>query len=157
MRLRELKEKDITHLKKILEQSEMFTFEEVECALELANIFLKDKDQKDYFFTCIADDNDNFIGYACFGPIPLTKGSYDLYWIAVEPKHQRKGIGKILLDDVERILKEKKARILFVETSSQEKYKKTRDFYIKNNYTEAARIIDYYSIGDHMITFQKKL
>ena len=33
----------------------------------------------------IAEDDSSMVGYACFGEIPCTVGSYDLYWIVVDP------------------------------------------------------------------------
>ncbi len=32
-----------------------------------------------------------------YGPTPLTLGTFDLYWMAVDPKAQGHGIGKALV------------------------------------------------------------
>ena len=44
------------------------------------------------------------MGYACYGPIAVTIGSYDLYWIAVDQSCQGKGLGKVLLAEAERLI-----------------------------------------------------
>ena len=96
-------------------------------------------------------------GFACYGPIPLTEGVYDLYWIAVDPAAQKKGIGRYLLGYVEREIKKQGGRMLLIETSSQESYGATIRFYEKSGYQLAARIKDFYRIGDDKLVFSKVL
>ncbi len=35
-------------------------------------------------------------GFLIYGPTPMTRFAFDLYWVAVDPAHQKKGIGRIL-------------------------------------------------------------
>jgi len=126
------------------------------CALELIDISLRHPEQKDYDFLCAVDEKDQAMGYACFGPVPLTKGTYDLYWIAVDPVRQGLGLGSQLLKRVEEEVTKRQARMLLIETSSQPKYTQTRNFYLKNGYVEVSRIKDFYALGDDRVTYQKK-
>src|SRR4029077_14280504 len=69
------------------------------------------------------------IGYVCYGATPGTDRVYDLYWIATRPKFQNRGSGSMLLDEVERRLRQREARLLVVETSSRSDYAGSRQFY----------------------------
>ncbi len=118
--------------------------------MELIDIYIKDKEQKDYeiFVDAFNNEEDGDIrGYVCIGPRPLTTGTYDLYWIAVNPKVQSKGIGSGLIRYIEDHIKEKKGRLILIETSSKNSYEKERKFYEKNFYQELVNIKDFYSPG----------
>lgn len=96
-------------------------------------------------------------GYACFGQTPGTDGTFDLYWIAVDPAHHRGGTGTRLLGDVERQLATRGARLLVIETSSRDDYGGTRRFYDERGYSPAARIADFYSPGDDRLILTKRI
>lgn len=97
------------------------------------------------------------VGYACFGPTPCTDRTYDLYWIAVHPRAQRTGAGRALMDDVERRLAKRGARLVVIETSSRDDYAPTRRFYRKRGYEEAARVRDFYAPADDRVVFTRRL
>ena len=85
--IRNLVEKDRKKIEKILVDTNNFNDEEIRVAMELIDIYLNDKGQKDY--EIFVDEEDNELkGYVCVGPRPLTVGTYDLYWIAVNPEVQ---------------------------------------------------------------------
>jgi hypothetical protein len=63
---------------------ENFNPAEVDCALELVDIYLNDPKQLDYNVVVAEESIAGVHAYACWGPVPLTKGTYDLYWIAYE-------------------------------------------------------------------------
>ena len=96
-------------------------------------------------------------GYACAGPTPATEGTFDLYWLAVDPTAQGKGIGTTLVRAVERELRDRGARMLLVETSSRPDYSNTRAFYARCGYNEAARITDFYAPADDRIMLTTRL
>ena len=48
-------------------------------------------------------------------------------------------------------------RGIWVETSGQEKYQPTRDFYTHNNYHVEAILKDFYGPGDDKFIFVKRL
>lgn len=141
----------------ILKRTDMFTASEIDVAMELIDIFLNNSAQKDYVI-CIAENGSSKLaGYVCYGPTPATEGTFDLYWIAVDPEMQGKGIGKKLLVFAEEQIAASKGRQVIIETSSRAKYMPTRDFYLKNDYSLEARIRDFYAIGDDRMIFVKKL
>ncbi len=110
----------------------------------------------DYSFLGAFTPDDELIGYACYGPTPGTEGTYDLYWIAVDPAAHGTGIGTILLSEVERRLEGHRARLLVVETSSRSDYAQTRNFYGRRGFAESARVRGFYAPGDDRIIFTKR-
>jgi ribosomal protein S18 acetylase RimI-like enzyme len=108
------------------------------------------------FVGSFADDG-TLTGYACFGQTPATEGTFDLYWIAVDPEHHRAGAGTQLLRDVERQLAERHARLLVVETSSRDDYADTRRFYERRGYSRAAAVADFYSPGEDRLILTKRI
>ena len=136
----------------ILVATKSFRDEEIDVALELF-----DDQGVDYEFIGAFSGDGDLIGYACYGATPGTVGTYDLYWIAVHPEHQGEGGGSRLLDEVERRLNEREARLLVIETSSRTDYESTRRFYERRGYGEYARISDFYAFGDDRVIYAKRL
>jgi D-alanine-D-alanine ligase len=95
------------------------------------------------------------LGYACYGPIPLTRASWDLYWIAVAPTAQRRGVGRRLLAEAERRAAAAGAGAFYVDTSGRADYAPTRDFYAACGYRVAASLPDFYAPGDAKVIFVK--
>ncbi|MDQ3021834.1 MAG: GNAT family N-acetyltransferase [Bacteroidota bacterium] len=156
--IRKLIESDREKIKDILADTNNFNEEEIKIALELIDIYIGDEEQKDYEIFVDADDQGNELrGYVCIGPRPLTEGTYDLYWIAVNPKVQSKGLGSGLISFIEDHLKEKKGRLILIETSGKDSYEKERRFYEKNLYRELVNIKDFYKIGDSLVVYGKYL
>ncbi len=134
-----------------------FNRDEIDCALELVDIYLNHRDQRDYNLVVSENQQGEVSGYACWGPTPLTRGTYDLYWIATHPEAQGKGVGAGLMAYVEDRVREQEGRLLILETSSKESYGKTVDFYQRLGYQEASRITDFYDVGDDKLVFVKRL
>jgi GNAT superfamily N-acetyltransferase len=157
--IRKLISEDREKIKNILIGTDNFNEEEIKIAIELVDIYLNDKDQKDYeIFTDEDEDGtENVRGYVCIGPRPLTSGTFDLYWIAVNPNVQSKGIGSGLIKYIEDHLKGKNGRLILIETSGKPSYEKERKFYEKNLYTELVNIKDFYSLGDSLVVYGKYL
>jgi len=157
MKVRSLVEKDRARLLSILIRTRSFTSAEIDVAMELIDSVLKDPTQKDYHIDCLVDDQDQAIGYICYGPAPMTEGTFDLYWIAVDPDFQEKGAGSKLLSFLEGVLKSQRGRLMLADTSTVPHYEKTQRFYLKNGFKEVARVPDYYRPGNDKVTFCKKL
>jgi ribosomal protein S18 acetylase RimI-like enzyme len=96
-------------------------------------------------------------GFAYYAPAAMTERSWYLYWIAVMKERHSQGIGGSLLKHVEAAVREQNGRILFIETSSLDHYEPTRRFYDRQGYEETGVLRDYYSEGDHMVVFRKKM
>jgi len=140
----------------MLGRIEQFTPDEVRCALELVDLALERPAQPDYLFR-IAADGDALWGYICYGPTPMTEGTFDLYWVATSPEARTRGVGSALVLAMEADLRARGARLIRVETSAQEAYGKTRAFYARNHYAEAARIPDFYKPGDDLVMLTKRI
>jgi ribosomal protein S18 acetylase RimI-like enzyme len=155
MLIRKFEKDDIAQLAEIVRATKVFHEEEVDVAIELMEIAANEKDQKDYFLYSYVDESGILQGYYCVGPTPMTKSTYDLYWIAVHPRMHRKKIGRDLLEHCEQQVKGMGGTLLVVETSSQMKYEPTRKFYLRHQYTETAHIKDYYAPGDDLVIYTK--
>ena len=97
------------------------------------------------------------LGYTCFGPIPATLSSFDLYWIAVAPRQQRRGIGQDLMQETERLARQQGATRMFVDTAGRLEYAPTRAFYERMGYRVEASIADFYAPGDAKVIYAKNL
>jgi ribosomal protein S18 acetylase RimI-like enzyme len=96
------------------------------------------------------------VGWICCGPTPCTLGTYDLYWMAVDPAAQGVGIGSSLLRAMEGRLAGS-ARLIVVETAGRPDYRPTRAFYEALGYRKAAIIPDFYAPGDDQVVYVKTL
>jgi len=170
MRLSCLRPVDRERVSELLITTAAFSSEEVAVALELFDAtyprcrpersegpaFAVDE-PADYEFLGAFDDDSLLLGYACFGPTPSTDGTWDLYWLAVDPAAQGRGAGRALVREVERLLVARQARLLAVETSSRESYAHSREFYARCGYTEVARVPDFYAPADDRIILTTRL
>lgn len=157
MKIRPLAQSDRARLHAMLLETGVFTPEEIEVAMELIDIVLKDPHQEDYKIDCVASDEDQAIGYICYGPVPMTQGTFDLYWIVVDPRSQGQGVGSKLLRFLEGVVRERKGRMILIDTSSIPQYEKTQKFYFRQGFQEVARVPDYYHPGNDRITFCKTI
>ena len=155
MLIRKFEKADIIPLAEIVRATKVFHEEEVDVAIELMEIAANEKDQKDYLLYSYVDESGALQGYYCVGPTPMTKSTYDLYWIAVHPRMHRKKIGHDLLEHCEQQVQGMGGTLLVVETSSQPKYEPTRKFYLRHQYIEEAHIQNYYAPGDDLVIYTK--
>ena len=80
-----------------------------------------------YFFAVYREEG-HALGFICYGPRPLTHTTFDVYWIAVDPAQQGRGIGNALLRYFEALVTRQGGHLIVIETSSQESYAATRAF-----------------------------
>ena len=103
-----------------------------------------------------AEHEGRLAGWICWGPTPCTLGTYDLYWMAVDPARQGAGIGTALLHAMESRLAGL-ARLVVVETAGRADYAPTRAFYQARGYRVASRIPDFYAPGDDQVVYVKQV
>jgi ribosomal protein S18 acetylase RimI-like enzyme len=151
-----LRQSDVGDIRALVTETGIFTLEEIDIACELAIDTLSGKDE-DYKFLILRDDSGRLIAYTCYGFIPLADYRFDLYWIAVSPGLQGKGIGYKLLEQTEKKIRELKGEHIYAETSSIDGFNSARSFYLKNGFTEVSRIKEFYRAGDDKVTYQKIL
>jgi ribosomal protein S18 acetylase RimI-like enzyme len=158
-RIRALQAGDRSAIEEMVISSGKFSQVEIDTAMELVDDALAKGEESGYLFAILETGNTNpsVKGYACYGPIPLTEAAYDLYWIVVNPASQGSGFGRRLLQHVEQDVLRRGGRMVLIETSSQESYGATVRFYERSSYLLAARIRNFYKIGDDKLVFQKEL
>ena len=125
-------------------------------AEEVIDSYLHDSVQSGYY-VLIAENSSHVAGYVCYGPTPLTESTWDIYWIAVTPEKQGKGVGSTLMEAAEKSIKGLGGRLAIIETSSIASYEKTRRFHIRQGYEMVARVPDFYAFGDDKLIMQKRM
>jgi len=147
---------DLPALRRLVLSTGVFYPEERAIALELLQERLRLGPTSGYEFF-FAERDRELVGYCAWGAVPLTKASYDLYWIAVAPQAQGLGIGQRLMTLAEQAIARCGGGQLYIETSSRDVYARTRRFYRAADYRQAARLADFYAPGDHKIVFCKTI
>lgn len=147
---------DIATVRKLTSATGFFSPDEIAVAVELVEERLAKGLRSGYYFL-FAEHGGRVLGYTCFGPIPCTLASYDIYWIAVLPEVQSRGVGRELLKKTERKIEDLGGKRIYVETSAREQYRPTMRFYQRQGYRQEALLKDFYGPGDHKAVFLKIL
>lgn len=140
----------------IVKTTDFFRPGEIEVACEVFDEAAMNKVGSNYQ-SFVAEVDGQIAGWICFGATPCTLGTFDVYWIAVDPAQQRKHIGSKLLDFAEENIQKQKGRLIVIETSGSERYVPTRNFYEGNGYCLAADVKGFYAPGDDKWIFTKTL
>jgi D-alanine-D-alanine ligase len=151
--LRSLNAADRGRIEEITRAAGLFREDEIPVALE---VFDGAAAGSPDYLALGAEQDGRLVGWICWGPTPCTLGTYDLYWMAVDPALQRGGIGTALLHGMERRLLGV-ARLIVVETAGRPEYRGTRAFYQARGYAVAAAIPDFYAVGDAQVIYVKSL
>ena len=158
-RLRPLVGSDRADVERIIAAVAVFSPEEIDIALELVDEWLELGEESGYLTYVIEETVETgkgtVRGFVCFGPTPLTEGTYDLYWVAVDPAAQGRGYGQRLLTFAESEVRGLGGRLLLIETASHEAYAATVRFYERAGYELVSRIPNFYRAGDDKLTFAK--
>jgi ribosomal protein S18 acetylase RimI-like enzyme len=159
----------------MLERIEQFKPDEVAVALELVDASLRDAAGSGYECLVALDSSrsreasappggsagpagvDSLVGYICVGPTPMTEATWDLYWIAVDPGAQGRGIGRQLYGAFAERAIARGARQVRIETSSKESYAATGGFYERLNFSIDGRLRDFYADGDDLLIFYRRI
>lgn len=145
---------DPARIRALVEATGVFSAEEARVAAELAETTL---DGSETYRWLIAEAGGELAGYTCFDRIPLSKTSFDLYWIAVSPAYRGTGLGRALIERTAKFIRGKRGAQIFAETSSREPYAAARAFYLKCGFAEVSRLEDFYEPGDDKLVFRLKL
>jgi len=143
---------DVDELKKVLDSCELFPSEYLD---EMISDYFNNAETEDHWFTFLIDEKPIAIGYCV--PEKLTEGTYNLLAIGVSQNAQRKGVASAMMEYIEQLLKQKKGRLLLVETSSDEAQIAARKLYQKIGYKQVAVIDDFWKDGEDKIVFLKQL
>lgn len=152
----EIVPEDAERVRKLVEITGFFNPEEVEVAVELVVERQARGDLSGYYFV-MAEHYGRLIGYTCYGPIPCTQSSYDIYWIAVHPEYQGRGVGRQLLKETESRIKKAGGVRIYVDTAQKIQYASTRAFYERCGYLMESLLPDFYAQGDGKVIYCKQL
>ena len=151
--LRPLAAADRRRIEEITRAVSVFRDDEVPVALEVFDGAVAGSPD---YVALGATVDERLVGWICWGPTPCTLGTYDLYWMAVDPAAQAAGIGTALLREMEGRLAGF-ARLIVVETAGRPDYRPTRAFYEARGYRKASVIPDFYAPGDDQVVYVKAL
>jgi len=133
----EVRADDREVVRRLVESTGVFSPVEIDVAVELVDDRLKRGPESDYHFV-FAEQGGRTVGYTCYGPIALTDGSFDLYWIAVDKAMHGRKVGRLLLERTEELIRETHGRQVYIETSNRHHYAPTRGFYLRCGYRQEA-------------------
>ena len=150
-------EADGPQIKDITARAGVFSQEEIDCVAVIWDEYITEGPAICGYTFLVHRSGDRVLGFSCYGPRDLTDGVFDLYWIAVDPNARRKGVGYELLRASEAAVGQIGGRILIAETSGTADYESTRKFYTSTGYAMEATIKDFYSPGDDLAIFVKRL
>ncbi|MEX0809418.1 MAG: GNAT family N-acetyltransferase [Dongiaceae bacterium] len=140
----------------LLRRTGVFSTEEIGIGRELVEERLQRGAASGYGFR-FADGGEGLLGYCCFGPIPLTRGAWDLYWIAVDPAARGRGIGRTLIDALHDEAANAGCRAIYIDTSSRPDYAPAHRLYEAAGYRVGARLTDFYARGDDKLIFARAI
>ena len=147
---------DVQGIEELVRQTGFFRPDEIDIARELVQERLEKGAASSYSFVLACEGN-RVIGYGCYGLIPCTSTSYDIYWIAVLPEFQSKGLGKKILEDMQQCILSSGGRQVYVETSTKAQYASSRAFYKRCGYACKVVLEDFYESGDGKAIYNKVL
>ena len=151
--LRQLTAADRGRIEEISRAVGLFREDEIPVALEVFDGAVAGSPD---YLALGAEQDGRLVGWICWGPTPCTLGTYDLYWMAVDPALHGAGVGTALLHAMEQRLAGL-ARLIVVETAGRPEYAPTRAFYQARGYRVASRIPDFYAPGDDQVVYLKSL
>ncbi len=149
-------EEDRAEIRSLLESSGFFHPWEIGVAVELIDDHLAKRAASEYLFL-FAESEGKIVGYACYGPVSMAKGRFELYWIAVDASRRGQGIGRLLVGRAETHIRELGGKYVYSETSSRDVYRPTREFYHGQGFREVARVPLFYADDDDKVILMKAL
>lgn len=152
----EIKQEDVNNIREIVLSTRFFRDDEIKIATELAEERITAGPASGYNFL-FAEIEGKVVAYCCYGPIPCSLVSYDIYWIATRADLQGKGVGSSLLGKVESLISSLGGESVFLETSSKQMYEPTLRFYQRNGYSTEAILPDFYERGDGKVILRKRI
>lgn len=142
---------DLSAMEVVLEQTGLFPAQMLRA---MAEPYLLKQAEHQWL---VAVKQQRTIGFAYVEPERMTEGTFNLLAIAVEPEAQGGGVGRTMVSDLMQRLSAQGGRVLLVETSSLDEFAATRAFYEKQDFSQEARIRDFYQNGEDKLIYWKSL
>ena len=146
---------DEASVRALVHSTGFFSPEEEDVAAELVREALERGEEASGYSFLFLEERGRLLSYACFGRIPGTRSSFDLYWIATQADEQGRGHGRRLLAASEARIRALGGTRVYVETSSRAQYEPTRAFYERCGYEQVALLDDFYAPGDGKVVYCK--
>jgi ribosomal protein S18 acetylase RimI-like enzyme len=150
-------EADKAQISDITARAGVFNQEEIDSVPVMFDEHLKYGTEDSGYHFIVYREGEKVLGFAIYGRRDLAHGVFDLYWIAVDPNARRKGVGRALLTASEEAVRKMGGRIIIAETSGTAEYASTREFYVRTGYVNEATIKDFYTPGDDLKIFVKRV
>ncbi|HXJ02759.1 MAG TPA: GNAT family N-acetyltransferase [Micropepsaceae bacterium] len=148
---------DVDAVERLVRLTQVFNEGEIAIARELVEECLAKGPEVSGYYFLFAEGPDGIEGYTSFGPIPGTAGRWELYWIAVDPKAHRSGLGRRLQAASEEAVRAMGGVLMIAETSTRPDYEPARRFYLSQGYSLLAEVPDWHDDGDGLAIFGKRL
>ncbi|MBM3569388.1 MAG: GNAT family N-acetyltransferase [Alphaproteobacteria bacterium] len=147
---------DVAAVRAICASTGFFSAEEIAMVGAMVEDKLAEGEDCEWTFLYAMEGGET-VAFACYGRVPLTLASWDLFWIAARADRRGGGLGRAVLDRVESLIAAAGGRQVIVETASRKQYDPTRAFYRAAGYAEKARLADFYAPDDDKVVFVKRL
>jgi D-alanine-D-alanine ligase len=148
---------DRERIMQILRATRFFRPDELAIAGEVLDESLQKGADGHYQSFVMPSDAGSARGWICYGATPCTLGTWDIYWLAVDPQWQGCGIGRTLMRHAEARIRQAGGRLCVAETGGRASYAPTRQFYERVGYALAGRIPDFYAPGDDQCVYVRDL
>lgn len=122
-----------------------------------AEYFYSKARSKDRILVAVSPRNKVIGVTGYFFDVKEPRGVFWLAWTYVHPAFRRFGVGAKLLSAVERELRAKAGRKLYLNTSSHSLYKGAIRFYLDHGFKWEGYLRDYYRKGEDVIILGKSL
>lgn len=97
------------------------------------------------------------VGYACYGPTPMTAASFDLYWLVVDAAHRGRGLGRGLVEHVEAEIRVGGGGNVRIESSPAPVHAAARALYARLGYPVAVELAGFYGADEPLLIYYKRL
>jgi ribosomal protein S18 acetylase RimI-like enzyme len=146
---------DAPEIMAVAQATGVFSTADLAIVAELLEAVRRDGGASGYNFV-IARDGAGALGFACYGPTPLTLSTFDLYWIGTAHEARGRGAGSALMRHVEDAMVAQGAQLIMIETESRDEYWPARRLYERHGWTLEARIRDFYAPGSDRLLYAKR-
>jgi ribosomal protein S18 acetylase RimI-like enzyme len=158
MMVREARVGDRAGIEEAIRSDGTFKADEIAVALELVDKGIAG--DPDYLLRVVLDDGQDDApvrGYLCFGRTPMTKATWDLYWVVVHQVARGRGLAAGLVNAMEEEIRTRGGGHVRVETSVSDGYGSARGLYEKLGYPLVATFPDFYAPGDDLLVYYKRV
>lgn len=144
-------------VRRLVAETGVFSQTEVGWAVEVVEAALDRGCAATGYHFLFADSGSELEGFTCFGPIDGTANRFDLYWIAVSPTAQGKGLGRKLLGASMTAARALNATHMFIDTSTRNDYAAAHALYESLGFDRMGTLVDFYSDGDGKALYGRRL